>query len=111
MDLVIIGVVCVVFIVVAVLSGRSIPRVAEPPEEHAPSTEMVCTQCGSLGAPNNWHGGHVFMVFMLCIFGILPGIGYAIVLSLRFPECRVCGARHSMIPPNTPAARRILDHG
>ena len=70
--------------------------------------QMICTQCGSVGPPRTWNAGHIVMIFLLAIFGVFPGLGYAFALSLRFPECRACGARRSMIPLGTPAARALL---
>ncbi len=50
-------------------------------------------------------------LFVLTICGVFPGLGYALALSMRFPECRACGARRAMIPMTSPRARALLRSG
>jgi hypothetical protein len=82
-----------------------------PAEQIPERGEMVCTHCGSLGKPITWNAGHALGIFLFSLFGLLPGIAYALALNFRFPQCRACGARRAMIPPDSPKARRILEDG
>lgn len=71
--------------------------------------EQLCTQCGTVGKPRNMGFAHGAILVLLLGCGILPGLVYIFLLSQRFPQCRICEAHQSVIPLDTPEARRILD--
>jgi hypothetical protein len=66
-----------------------------------PVTQMVCTRCGSVGAPKRYTPGSFGVELLLFLFFIIPGLIYGIWrLTARTWVCRVCLA-DTLVPLNS----------
>lgn len=70
-----------------------------------------CTSCQEAVFSERQTPGSVLLLIVLTCFFFLPGVLYlAWMLASRYDACPNCGGR-SLVPVNSPAARRALGSG
>ena len=75
----------------------------------AKKIEMLCTSCMNQGVPKKVTKGSILIELVLWLFFIIPGLIYSIWrLSNKIEVCPSCGHEGSMIPLNSPMAKKLL---
>jgi hypothetical protein len=70
-------------------------------------TKIICRNCGNIGFSKEVIKGSLWITIILLFFYILPGIIYEIWRgTTKVFCCPKCNSQ-SIIPANTPAARKI----
>lgn len=71
--------------------------------------KMICTTCGTRGAPARHTRGNIFIELILWLCLIIPGLIYSIWrISTRQEVCPGCGLPN-MIPVSTPAGKKLIE--
>lgn len=68
--------------------------------------EVVCTACGYRGTPRRYGCMQVGILLFLMIFGILPGILYALYMDAYMKRCPNCDQK-TLIPADSPRAQQL----
>ena len=71
-------------------------------------TLAICQLCGTIAKPRRASLGEMAGLLVLSCMGILPGIVYALGLSLSYPCCPACGNK-ALIPTDTPNGRGLIE--
>lgn len=66
-------------------------------------SSVRCTQCGYVGEGRSMGCMQMFILVFLLLFGILPGILYALYADAYNKRCPNCDNK-SLIPANSPRA-------
>lgn len=71
--------------------------------------EKICTLCGTTGLPvRKTKGSFLIEVFLWLCF-LVPGFLYSLWrLTSKYDACPKCGHVSSMIPVDSPAAKRLV---
>jgi hypothetical protein len=68
----------------------------------------ICQLCGTIAKPRRASFGEIAGLLFLSCIGLLPGIVYAVALSLLYPCCPACGNK-ALIPVGTPYGRDLVE--
>lgn len=70
-------------------------------------TQLICSNCGTIGKPKTLTKGSFFIELILWIFLIIPGIIYSIWrLTTRTKVCSFCKAEN-MVSLNSPVGKSL----
>ena len=70
-------------------------------------SQLICLNCGTVGAPKTVTKGSFLVEIILWLFFIIPGIIYSIWrLTTRAKACCSCGAEN-MVPLNSPIGKKL----
>ena len=70
--------------------------------------QMVCTSCGTIGAPKTITRGSILIEIVLWLCFIIPGLIYSIWRhTTRRNGCRSCGA-DTLVPVNSPIGKKLI---
>ena len=72
-------------------------------------TQLVCTNCGTVGEPVMVTKGSLLTEIVLWLLFLLPGVIYSVWrLTTRTNVCPSCGAGN-MVPLNSPVGQKLRD--
>lgn len=77
------------------------------PNQPLPANAVVCLTCGYQGPPRSMGCGQIFILLFLSIFGLLPGILYAIYADSENKKCPSCQGR-TLVPAGSPKGQEML---
>ncbi len=73
-----------------------------------PPKDLVCTKCGTWGAPKLRYRGSGWITFILLCCGIVLGVIYALWRrSTARWCCQACGS-HELVPIDTPVGQKFV---
>jgi hypothetical protein len=72
-----------------------------------PKSAMICTRCGTIGAPKRYTPGSFGVELLLFLFLIVPGVIYGVWrLAARKWVCATCMA-DALVPIDSPRGRAL----
>ena len=70
--------------------------------------QLICTECGQVGAPRTHTRGSILIEIVLWLCLLVPGLIYSLWrLTTRQQVCRACGGP-TLIPMDSPRGRQLL---
>ncbi|GBD98844.1 proteolipid membrane potential modulator [bacterium BMS3Abin07] len=70
-------------------------------------SQLICSNCGSVGTPKTVTKGSTLIEVLLWLFFFIPGVIYSIWrLTTRTKACGSCGAE-KLVPLNSPMGKKV----
>lgn len=73
------------------------------------ANQMICAQCGTVGNPERFTRGSIWITLFLFLCGVLPGILYAVWRwTSEYDGCSKCGGPN-LLPMDSPVGRKMMN--